>query len=247
MIRVLNSITRRMSHTWYMLLVLLTPLFVHAQTNAPAEASTPAEAQKIDLLDLVFKKGGVFMYVILLVSVGMVYLIVDAILITRRSKLLPEDQISTLKELGKQGKAEDAVKYCEENESPITRIIAAVLRVQKRGKAAMEESLAEHGAREVSAFRARLSYLNSIATIAPMLGLLGTVSGMIKAFSKIGSGGVQASLLANDISEALITTAGGLVVAIPAMAAFFFFRNRVNSLMVEVEDRVGEIAENFYQ
>ena len=110
----------------------------------------------------------------------------------------------------------------------------------------LEETLAEHGAREASPLRTRLSYLNTIATIAPMLGLLGTVIGMIKAFGNIATVGMgKASLLADNISEALLTTAGGLIIAIPAMAFFFFFRNRVNDLMVVLEDTVGEIIEKF--
>jgi biopolymer transport protein ExbB len=77
-----------------------------------------------------------------------------------------------------------------------------------------------------------------------MLGLLGTVSGMIRAFGTIGMVGMgKASLLADAISEALLTTAGGLIVAIPAMAIFFFLRDRVNSIMVTVEDAVGELIE----
>jgi len=112
----------------------------------------------------------------------------------------------------------------------------------------MEEAISEHGAREASAIRTKISYLNTIATIAPMLGLLGTVSGMIKAFGNIATMGMgKASVLADNISEALITTAGGLVIAIPAMAAFFFFRNRLNDIMVLVGDKIGEIIEKFEQ
>jgi biopolymer transport protein ExbB len=108
----------------------------------------------------------------------------------------------------------------------------------------MEEALAEHGAREATSVRTKISYLNTIATIAPMLGLLGTVSGMIKAFGNIATMGMgNASVLADNISEALITTAGGLVIAIPAMALFFFFRNRLNELMVYVEDQIGDFID----
>jgi biopolymer transport protein ExbB len=230
---------------WMLCVCLAAPLSALAQTNV-AEQAAEVAGQDVSAFELVFVKGGVFMYFILLVSVVMVYLVIDAFLIVRKSKLMPPDTLEQLKEAAKAHDPDKIVSVCEENPSPLSRIVGAGFRVIKRGHTAMEEALAEHGAREASSIRTRLSYLNTIATIAPMLGLLGTVSGMIKAFGNIAVVGMgKASLLANNISEALLTTAGGLVVAIPAMALFFYFRNRVNSLMVEVEDAVGEIVEEY--
>jgi len=222
--------------------ILLTPAILFAVTNDVAETAAPT---KTSLFELVFVKGGVFMYIILLLSVGMVYLIVDAFMLIKAEKLMPEN---TVKQIEETNDAQTVMNICEENPCAITRIIGAGLRAKKRGKLAMEEAIAEHGAREASAIRTKISYLNTIATIAPMLGLLGTVSGMIKAFGNIATMGMgKASVLADNISEALITTAGGLVIAIPAMAAFFFFRNRLNDVMVIIEDKVGEIIEKFEQ
>lgn len=220
--------------------ILLTPAILFAVTNDVAETAAPA---KTSLFELVFVKGGVFMYIILLLSVGMVYLIVDAFMLIKAEKLMPADVVKQIEDTND---AQAVMKTCEENPCAITRIISAGLRAKKRGKLAMEEAIAEHGAREASAIRTKISYLNTIATIAPMLGLLGTVSGMIKAFGNIATMGMgKASVLADNISEALITTAGGLVIAIPAMAMFFFFRNRLNDIMVLVEDKIGEIIEKF--
>ena len=220
--------------------ILLTPAILFAVTNDVAETAAPT---KTSLFELVFVKGGVFMYIILLLSVGMVYLIVDAFMLIKAEKLMPEN---TVKQIEETNDAQTVMNICEENPCAITRIISAGLRAKKRGKLAMEEAISEHGAREASAIRTKISYLNTIATIAPMLGLLGTVSGMIKAFGNIATMGMgKASVLADNISEALITTAGGLVIAIPAMAMFFFFRNRLNDIMVLVEDKIGEIIEKF--
>jgi biopolymer transport protein ExbB len=231
---------------WLVLAAATAPLNLLAQTNEAAGTAAAEGGQSVSAFDLVFVKGGVFMYFILLVSVVMVYLVIDAFLIVRKSKLIPQDVLAELKEAATAHDAEKIVSVCEENPAPLTRIIGAGFRVIKRGHTALEETLAEHGAREASAIRTRLSYLNTIATIAPMLGLLGTVSGMIKAFGNIAIVGMgKASLLANNISEALVTTAGGLIVAIPAMALFFYFRNRVNDMMVEVEDAVGEVVETY--
>ena len=222
--------------------VLLTPAILFAVTNDVAATAAPT---KTSLFELVFVKGGVFMYIILLLSVGMVYLIVDAFMLIKAEKLMPENAVKQIEETDD---INAVLNICEENPCAITRIISAGLRAKKRGKLAMEEAIAEHGAREASAIRTKISYLNTIATIAPMLGLLGTVSGMIKAFGNIATMGMgKASVLADNISEALITTAGGLVIAIPAMAMFFFFRNRLNDIMVLVEDKIGEIIEKFEQ
>jgi biopolymer transport protein ExbB len=229
---------------WTLLAAVAAPATLLAQTNVAEEAAQGPE--KVSAFDLVFIKGGIFMYFILLVSIIMVYLIIDAFLIVRKSKLMPAAVVDELKAAAAQHDAAKIEQICEENPCPLTRIVGPGFRVIKRGKTAIEETLADHGAREASAIRTRLSYLNTIATIAPMLGLLGTVSGMIKAFGNIAIVGMgKASLLANNISEALVTTAGGLIVAIPAMALFFYFRNRVNDLMVEVEDAVGTIVESY--
>jgi len=239
--RIWNRFSHFVSRYWLVLLILIIPAVLFAATNVTEEVGV---VPKLSLFERVFKQGGVFMYLILLLSIGMVYLIVDSFLVIRVKKLMPPEVVAKLKETMHGNSIEEAEKVCEENSCALTRIVGAGLRVMKRGKVAMEEALGEHGAREVSSLRTRVSYLNTIATIAPMLGLLGTVSGMIRAFGTIGMVGMgKASLLADAISEALLTTAGGLIVAIPAMAIFFFLRDRVNSIMVTVEDTVGELIE----
>ncbi len=236
----IKNIAKRANFYLLFIGVVLTPAIIFAATNDVAQAAAP---KKTSLFELVFVKGGVFMYIILLLSVGMVYLIIDAFMLIKTEKLMPEDVVKQIEETND---AQAVINICEENPCAITRIIASGLRAKNRGKTAMEEAIAEHGAREASAIRTKISYLNTIATIAPMLGLLGTVSGMIKAFGNIATVGMgKASVLADNISEALITTAGGLVIAIPAMALFFFFRNRLNDIMVLVEDKIGEIIEKF--
>jgi len=231
-----------LTNTMITLAILLIPTLLYAATNVVEESS--AVGSTVNLFDLVFKKGGFFMYLILLVSVAMVWLIIDAFMMIRVNKMMPPVVVEKLKNTLNKDTIDESIQTCEDNPSVLTKILAAGLRARHRGKAAMEEALAEHGAREVSGLRTRVLYLNTIATIAPMLGLLGIVLGMIKAFGTIGMVGMgKASLLANNISEALITTAGGLFIAIPAMALFFFLRNRISSLMVVVEDTIGELID----
>ena len=245
MTSIIRIIAKRAKYYTLAIGILLTPAIIFAVTNDVAATAAP---KKTSLFELVFVKGGVFMYIILLLSVGMVYLIVDAFMLIKEEKLMPADVTKKLEEASDKEDCEAALAVCEETPCTITRIIGAGLKAKRRGKLAMEEAISEHGAREASAIRTKISYLNTIATIAPMLGLLGTVSGMIKAFGNIATMGMgKASVLADNISEALITTAGGLVIAIPAMAAFFFFRNRLNDVMVLVEDKIGEIIEKLEQ
>ncbi len=223
--------------------IALVTLLVFVQTSFAAEGAADAP-QKTSLFKLVFVEGGFWMYVIIALSFAMIYLIIMAFLEIKKEKFMPALVVEKVGNSINKNDIPGAINICEEEPCMITRILAAGLRAKKRGKEAMEEALAEHGAREASAVRTKISYLNTIATIAPMLGLLGTVSGMIKAFGNIATMGMgQASVLASNISEALITTAGGLVIAIPAMALFFFFRNRVNDLMVVVEDQIGDFIE----
>lgn len=213
-----------------------------------AEAAAEAAPESVNLIDLIFVKGGAFMYPIVLLSFYMVYLIIDAILVIRRKKLMPEDVCKALHETFRKDKVEECKKLCQEKPCAITVVVSHALTANEKGKGmvGMQEAVVEYGGRLANDLRARVAYLNTVATISPMLGLLGTVSGMIKAFGNIGASGVgKASALANNISEALITTAGGLVVAIPALAAFFFFRNRITETMVAVEDEVGELLEEF--
>jgi len=195
-------------------------------------------------LAFIFVKGGIFMYPIVLLGFVGIYFIVDAFLLLRRKKLAPPEVKEQLKGLIKEKKYDEAIKVCDATPCALTRILAAGLRARHRGKQVMEEMFAEHGAREGMVLRARISYLNTVAVIEPMLGLLGTVSGMIKAFANVASMGMgKSSVLANNISEALITTYGGLVVAIPLMAVFLHLRNQVNSMIVHVEDEIGELVD----
>lgn len=224
---------------------LLLVVSICAALAMAAETNVVASAEKGETwLVYIFSKGGLFMYPIVLLGFVGIYFIVDAFLLLRKKKLSPPEVKEQLKTLIKEKKFDEALKVCEETPCALTRILAAGLRARHRGKQVMEEAFAEHGAREGMVLRARISYLNTIAVIEPMLGLLGTVSGMIKAFANVASMGMgKSSVLANNISEALITTYGGLVVAIPLMAVFLHLRNQVNSMIVHVEDEIGELVD----
>jgi len=212
-----------------------------AATPAAAPAAASSQESPKTLWDY-YKLGGFFMHPILLCSIVTVYLITDLILMTLRKRLVPPEPYAKLKEMITAKKIDEALALCDATPSIFTRVLAAGLRAYPRGKTALEETLAEYDIREASAMRVRVAYLNTIATISPMLGLLGTVSGIIKAFATLGAANTGASALAKNISEALIATYAGLCIAIPAMVLYFYFRNLVNDRMVVVQDAIGDMV-----
>jgi len=157
---IIRNIAKRAKYYSAALGILLTPAILFAVTNDVAAAAP----KKTSLFELVFVQGGVFMYIILLLSVGMVYLIVDATLLIKEEKLMPADVTKKLDEAADKADDQSALAICEETPCAITRIIGAGLRAKKRGKLVMEEAISEHGAREASAIRTKISYLNTIAS-----------------------------------------------------------------------------------
>ena len=136
---------------------------------------------------------------------------------------------------------DQALVLCEENGSPIAQVLAHGVRKWGRPAGEIEQALMDGGERAVNGLRRYLRVLNAIATISPLLGLQGTVFGMIHSFNQIAGSDAMGKqeLLAGGISEALLTTAGGLTVAIPALLSYLFFLGRVDKLVIEM-DRLGQ-------
>ncbi|MCC5808315.1 MAG: MotA/TolQ/ExbB proton channel family protein [Opitutales bacterium] len=142
-----------------------------------------------------------------------------------------------------------AQKLADSQTHTLARLFAAALPRARANqpdarRAAVEEAFAEHAEAEDNSVGQWINYLNVVASVAPMVGLLGTVSGMIGAFQKIGQAGMgRPEELAGNIGEALITTATGLVIGIPAMIAYFYFRNRLNNRMVRIHQEGADLIE----
>jgi len=219
-------------------------------TEETAGTDATVEGEKVpsgvNVLQM-FKQGGWAMYPLMLLSTCGVGLIIYNFLMIREQPFLRPDIVSQMKPLMGELRVEEAKDLCYENPSVITNIISSGLeRVDgdhidpESVKEAMEESSTE----ELSSPFVMINYLSIIGNLSPMVGLLGTVSGMIKAFRNIAAGGVQAQLLADNISEALITTASGLIVAIPAMFFYFFFKNKYGKISAGVSKLAGD---TFYE
>jgi len=192
--------------------------------------------------------GGVVGALIILLSFVTVTFIVEHFFTIRKPVLMPELVLEDLEQLIAAGQVDDAVAYCQEpqNYSLATNcVLAGLERFQgsEFGFAEYKAAVEEAGEDQTARLYRKTEVLGLIGSIAPMLGLTGTVLGMINAFNAIASSGGMAKPdeLAGGIGQALVTTLLGLIVAIPAMIAFSFFRNQIDSIVAEAGKRIERI------
>ena len=207
---------------------------VQVVPDAPApEAAAPKKRQS-SFLDLV-RAIGIIGYVIILLSFVAVALMIEHALTIRRDVLIPPGFGEKVLQSLNQGQFMPALQLCKSDSSVLGQVLYAGMSEYELGwsdiEKKAEEALAEHAAR----LYRKIEYLNVIGNIAPMLGLLGTVVGMVYAFQQLAEseGYARAADLAEGIYLALVTTVEGLIVAIPSLAAFSFFSNRVAFLTAE--------------
>ena len=181
-------------------------------------------------------KGGYLMYPIMICSVLTLAILFERLFALRRSRIIPEKFIVEVSDLVRQQRMEDALTQCRLNNSSIARILMAGISRHNKSRQQVKEVIEDIGRLEAANLERFLTILGTIAGIAPLLGLLGTVTGMIKAFSVISHAGIgNPQMLAGGISEALITTATGLTVAIPAFVFYKFLRSRVDKRILRME------------
>lgn len=224
-------------------LAATTALIAHAQTAAPA-----AEAQSAQWNTLwdYWKVGGFAMYPIGLCSVGVVALSVYCWMQYRTVKMNQPELVPLLKEAAGRHDIVQALSICNSAPGILTSILGAGLR--RIGDSpvevgSIEKAMEEASIEEVNTGMKPLAYLSVLSQVAPMFGLLGTVTGMIGAFNKIGMGSMgDPEKLAANIGEAMITTAAGLLVAIPAMFAYFGFKTHYTSNISRISRILGDIV-----
>jgi biopolymer transport protein ExbB len=202
------------------------------------------------LLDYIHD-GGTVSYVLVLVSFVAVTLVIRNMLIFRKSKQAPDEVFYRLSELLKKGDTEGAAALCAapENASFLTRVFGSALQRCARspfGFLELRSALEESGQREADRLHRYNDSIGIIAAVGPMLGLLGTVIGMIGAFRSIGQleGASRSSELASFMSIALVCTAEGLIIAIPCTVIFSLFRRHVDHLISEIAERIEELTRN---
>lgn len=181
-------------------------------------------------------KGGYLMYPIIFCSILTLAILLERLFALRRSRIIPEKFIIEVSDLVRRRRMDDALTRCRLNNSSIARVLMAGISRHERPRQQVKEAIEDVGRLEAANLERFLTILGTIAGIAPLLGLLGTVTGMIKAFSVISNAGIgNPQMLAGGISEALITTAAGLTVAIPAFVFYKFLRSRVDKRVLRME------------
>lgn len=214
-----------------------------AITASPLFAQTEVKSSALD----VFTKSGVIGILIIVLSVVALAVIIENMVTLKREKLAPPELIDEVQALFDEGQYQEAMELCENEPCFFTRIAGAGITKIGHPFEVITSSIAEMGDEESIRLHQKIGWLSLIANVAPMMGLLGTVGGMIKSFNVIASSGGQANPadLAKGISEALLTTMLGLIVAIPTSASFAFLRNRLVRTVIEVGAIVEDLFERF--
>ena len=196
----------------------------------------------------IFLNGGPLMYPILLCSVIGWAIFLERL---RTYRKIHKEMLPTLTQVRNSliaKEPEKAVAYCRSTSSPLARILLSVLTAKKNERGYIKEMADEVGSRETAELQRYLGLLATIANISPLLGLLGTVLGMIKAFNVIAEAGTGTpATLGGGISEALITTAAGLSVAVPLILVHRYLASRADRLVLEMEDFTGQIISLFME
>lgn len=231
---------------------LFTVAFVLLSTTIAfgQEADAAGGGGSTNLIDMFFA-GGWAMYPLAMLSIGMVGLTIYNGIMVRPKIICPPTQIMQLKQAAESVDIDSINNICNAQPSVVGNIFAAGMErinAEEFNKEMIQEAMEEASGEELAAPFAMINYLNVIASVAPMVGMLGTVSGMVKAFQSIRTAGGMAdpAEMAGNISEALITTASGLIIAIPAMLAFFFFKNKYGKIVTNVTRSVGDIFTKLY-
>ncbi|MEK7790744.1 MAG: MotA/TolQ/ExbB proton channel family protein [Deltaproteobacteria bacterium] len=184
-----------------------------------------------------FIKGGPVMWPILTCSIVALAIFLERILSLRRHKIIPRDLSDTVDELVSQKKFSEAKTLCKQNKSSFSKIVLTALKHEGKQRNLIKENVEESGKKESLQLGKNIHALATIAHISPLLGLLGTVLGMLHVFSVITEKGVgNAQSLAGGISQALITTVAGLIVAIPTVVAYRYLNARVKTFVTEIEE-----------
>jgi biopolymer transport protein ExbB len=192
----------------------------------------------------IVRAGGPLMWPIILCSIAAIAIVAERLWTLHPQRVMPRGLLQKVWQLVENNQINDKVIAALQQNSPLGRVLAAGLANRHRPREVMMERLEDTGRHVVHELERFLNTLGTIASVTPLLGLLGTVTGIIKAFNAITQGGMgDPRMLSGGISEALITTAAGLLVAIPALIAFRYLRGRVDRIVVDMEKDAIQLAD----
>jgi biopolymer transport protein ExbB len=227
--------------------LLASPLVLAVLTSPVLAQEAPVvEVDDLTVGNLI-KNSGFIGWIIVALSVVALALIIEAFVSLKREKLAPPELIDEIQALFDESQFQEAMELCENEPTFLTRVCGAGIAKIGHPFEVIQSALSEMGDEESVRLNQKLGWLAVVAAVAPMLGLLGTVQGMIMAFHQIASSGGQATPadLANSISIALLTTLFGLMVAIPVISVMAYLRNRLVRSIIEVGAIVEDLFERF--
>ena len=231
-------------------LQVIAPL-AHAQPTG-GEAGEPEVAAPASDADLpttiieLFGALGVWTMPFAAVTLVAIWVAVDRFVVLRRGRVIPKPFVRRFLRLLDAGELDpaEALQICQDNDSPVAHVFAHGIRKWGKPSVEVEQAIIDGGERQLSVLRKHLRILNGAATISPLLGLLGTVWGMLIAFrdvsSRSGPGGMEQ--LGADIALALSTTAAGLLIAIPALSVYMYLTARIDSLVMEMDELSQQVV-----
>lgn len=216
-------------------------------TQTPADAASGQKgmvSQEITVMMMIRWGGAILWFTMFLGFIAFVMAVYFLLTVNTKREVPPVFVRRVLTQL-RSGDLRGAYQLCENRDELLARVVRAGLKMSGHDRYVIQEAMESEGERGVTALWQKISYLNNIGVIAPLLGLLGTVWGMVLAFSSIASDNTQVRgmVVAENVSKALITTVGGLIVAIPCMGIYFFLRGRVVKIIAEVEATASEVIE----
>ena len=194
----------------------------------------------------ILQKMGIWLVPFLMASVIALWFAIERMVVLRRTRVIPPTFVEPFLDSLEQRKLDEAnaTDLCEKNASPIAAVFLHGVHKWGRPSVEVEQAIIDGGERQVSQLRKHLRVLNGVATVTPLIGLLGTVIGMIQAFNDIASSGAmgKADQLAAGIAIALLTTAFGLAIAIPSLIMFMYLTGKVESLVIEMDELAQRVV-----
>lgn len=194
-------------------------------------------------MPILFSKGGFMMWILLVTSAVGIAVFVERFLHYHRAQINSVEFINGVRNVLKKENVVEAVSICDATPGPVPRLVKTAILVREKGREGVREALEEAGLVEVPQLEEKLNVLATIAQIAPLMGLLGTVLGFIRVFASLQEAGLYANAaqLSQGIWESLICTAGGLALAIVGYAGYNYLVGRVNSIVMDMEKASSEI------
>jgi biopolymer transport protein ExbB len=235
-----SSITATLFATVCVFIATTGSIFAQEAADAGAGDAPAANPGDVSFFQIVATSGGIGILIwcmIFATSAAALGLIIDAFITIRSAKIMPPELVNSVRMSLDDGDLGGALEVCEATPGPLANILSAGFNNVSEGFDVIMDSIATAAEIESEKLMQRVNYLNLCGSIAPMLGLMGTVTGMVDAFAKLGTttGAAKATALALSISQALYTTAFGLLISVPAILAFTFVRNNASRIILDME------------